>query len=165
MIAVSNTSPLRYLIAAGQAAVLEGLFREILIPTGVAAELMDPAAPLIVREWITHPPAWLRITDLKSMPDVELVAALDRGEREAIQLASECHADILIIDEWKGRTVAKRRRIPLTGAIGILGEAYKRRLIHNPLEILAELRQHGFRISPALVATFELLLRTRYAPE
>jgi predicted nucleic acid-binding protein len=55
VLAVSNTSPLRYLIAAGHADLLFRLFGEILIPSGVAAELSDAATPIAVREWIARP--------------------------------------------------------------------------------------------------------------
>src|ERR1700730_16400357 len=114
MAGVSNTSPLRYLIAVGHAGLLSGLFDQILIPPGVADELSDSAAPLIVRHWISTPPFWLRIQELRGPPDPELMTALDRGEREAIQLASEQKANVLIMDEWKGRAMAASRGLPLT---------------------------------------------------
>ena len=163
MPAVSNTSPLRYLIAAGHADLLGQLFGEILIPSGVAAELSDAAAPASVRQWIARPPAWLRIHPLNSAPDAELITALDRGEREAIVLATERKADVLIIDEWKGRAIAQRRGLPLIGALGVLGEAYRQGLIDAPLQVLAEMRQQGFRIDDQLAVRFEVLLGTRYA--
>jgi len=55
--------------------------------------------------WITQPPAWLRIHSLISPPDAELVAVLDRGEREAIQLLIEHRSS-----EPSGRPVFKERR-------------------------------------------------------
>lgn len=163
MLVVSNTSPLRYLIAVGHAELLAGLFGQILIPTGVARELGNKSAPLTVRRWITHPPAWLQIHSLQSPPDAELVATLDCGEREAIQLIVEKKADILIIDEWKGRAVAQRRGISLIGALGVLGYSYQRVLIDNPLKVLADMRQQGFRIGDQVVADFQVLLQTQYA--
>lgn len=162
---VSNTSPLRYLVAAGHADLLARLFGEILIPAGVADELSDGAAPLQVREWIKNPPEWLHIHPLQFSPDQELMVALDRGEREAIQLAIEQSADLLIMDEWKGRAVVQRRGIPLVGALGILGIAYQQRLIDHPLKILSGIRQQGFHISDSLIAKFKALLGTKYAPE
>ena len=163
MLAVSNTSPLRYLIAVGQVDLLFRLFGEILIPPGVAAELSDPATPASVRQWIARPPAWLRIHPLSAQPDAELIAALDLGERESIQLAFETKADVLIMDEWNGRAIVQSRGLPLTGALGVLGDAYRQGLIDDPLRILAEMRQQGFRISGQLVSRFQVLLRTRYA--
>ena len=85
-------------------------------------------------------------------------ARLDRGEREAIQLAVERKAEVLIIDEWKGRTMHGA-----AGALGVLGDALQPRLIDDPLEILAEMRRHGFRIDDQLAARFRVLLGTRYA--
>lgn len=163
MLVVSNTSPLRYLIAVGRAELLAGLFGEIVIPTGVAQELGDKSAPLIVRQWIARPPAWLRILTLQIRPDAELLATLDLGEREAIQLTAEQKADFLVIDEWKGRAIARRRGLPLIGAIGVLGASYQRALIDDPLNVLVAMRQQGFRISDQLVADFGILLRTKYA--
>jgi predicted nucleic acid-binding protein len=75
----------------------------------------------------------------------------------------ERKADILIIDEWKGRAMARSRILPIIGALGVLGDAFQQRLIDDPLEILAVMRQHGFRINDQLVAKFQVLLRTRYA--
>ncbi|SPE24725.1 hypothetical protein SBA6_10004 [Candidatus Sulfopaludibacter sp. SbA6] len=36
-------------------------------------------------------------------------------------------------------------------------------MIDTPLEVLADMRQGGFRVSNEMVAKFEILLRTRYA--
>jgi hypothetical protein len=41
MIAVSNTTPLRYLIAIGQDDLLAKLFKKVFVPTGVHEELTD----------------------------------------------------------------------------------------------------------------------------
>jgi uncharacterized protein len=91
------------------------------------------------------------------------MTALDRGEREAIQLAEESKADVLIMDEWKGRGIVRSRGLPLIGAIGVLGDGYQQGFIDDPMLILAEMRQQGFRIGNQLVARFQVLLGTRYA--
>lgn len=163
MLVVSNTSPLRYLIAVGHGEVLAGLFGQIWIPAGVAQELKDKSAPPAVRRWIAQPPPWLQVHTLHSVPDAELMTTLDLGEREAIQLTMEQKADVLIIDEWRGRTIAQRRGLPIIGALGVLGDSYRRRLIDDPLNILAAMRQQGFRVSDRLVSDFEALIRTKYA--
>jgi len=161
--AVSNTSPLYYLITVGMAELLGQLFGEVLIPPGVASELADPSRPAAVRQWIDRPPPWLRIRSLNQAPDAELLKDLDLGEREAIQLAVESKASVLIMDERKGRAIVQRRGLPLIGALGVLGEAHQRRILDNPLAVLQAMRQSGFRISNELVARFEVLLGTRYA--
>ena len=82
MLAVSNTSPLRYLVAASHADLLFAFFGEILIPPGVADELWDRGTPVGVRAWIARPPAWLRIHPLASPPDAELISAPARLARK-----------------------------------------------------------------------------------
>lgn len=163
MLAVSNTSPLRYLIAVEQTSLLVQLFDTVLIPPAVFRELSHPAAPWPIRQWIDDHPAWLRIYPLAARPDTELTAFLDDGEAEAIQLTIEQKADVLILDEWKGRTLAQSRLLPITGALGVLGQAHRQGFLDDPLEVLAQMRQKGFRIHEQLVTKFQLLLHTRYA--
>jgi len=140
MLAVSNTSPLYYLIAVGKAELLGQLFGEVLVPPGVASELAHPFRPAAVRQWIDLPPTWLRIRSLNQAPDAELQRDLDLGEREAIQLAIECKADVLIMDERKGRAIVQVRGLPLIGALGVLGEAHQRGILDEPVRVLQAMR-------------------------
>jgi len=163
MIVVSNTSPLHYFIAVQYADVLPQLFTEVHVPPAVIRELSHVNTPVAIRQWITNRPAWLAVDSLKRPLDVDLVANLDQGEAEAIQLADERHADLLILDESEGRAIAQRRGLPLTGALGILGLAYQKRILEEPLIVLAAMREKGFRIHDELASRFQHLLRTRYA--
>jgi len=123
MTVVSNTSPLRYLIAAGQADLLARLFGTILIPSAVERAILDPHAPFSVRHWMVQRPAWLQVREVQTAPDAELTAQLDAGEAEAIQLARELRADALIMDERRGRQVATRRGLTVIGVLGMLRES------------------------------------------
>jgi predicted nucleic acid-binding protein len=69
---VSNTSPLRYLIAVGQADLLPKVFGQVLIPSGVLAELMHPAGRADVHHWLEKRPAWLTVRELQSMASLGL---------------------------------------------------------------------------------------------
>ena len=51
------------------------------------------------------------------------VAGLDQGESEAIIYADEVKADLLLMDETAGRTVAQNMRLPITGSVGVLTRA------------------------------------------
>lgn len=135
MVVVSNTSPLRYLIAAGQAGLLGKLFGTILIPPSVERELLAPHSPSRVRHWVAHRPAWPQIREIKSRPDDDLLSQLHLGEAETIALAHELGADLLIMDERRGRQIAAARGLTVIGALGILRESFRRDLISNPVEV------------------------------
>ena len=60
-VVLADTSPLNYLVLIGEVELLSRLYSQILIPDVVAAELRDPAAPLVVRKWATQPPSWVEI--------------------------------------------------------------------------------------------------------
>lgn len=51
------------------------------------------------------------------------------GEAEAIVLAQELAADILLIDERKARKTALQLGLPVTGILGVLLEAKKAGLV------------------------------------
>jgi len=75
-------------------------------------ELGHAAAPAPVRRWLAHLPIWIDVRPAASAPDAEL-ADLDPGEREAIQLAEEQHADLLLTqyssDCRRRRQILRRR--------------------------------------------------------
>jgi predicted nucleic acid-binding protein len=69
---------------------------------------------------------------------------LDPGEREAIQLAKHEHADLLLMDEKLGVRVAREQGLAVTGTLGVLVQAARRRLIDLELA-LADLQATDFR--------------------
>jgi predicted nucleic acid-binding protein len=89
MIVVSDTSPLRYLIAVDHANILADLFTSVHVPPAVIRELTHAGAPPEVRRWASAFPSWLVVDPLSNPLGPELAASLDQGEAEAIQLAEE----------------------------------------------------------------------------
>ena len=77
-------------------------------------EMQHPEAPPEVSAWASAPPAWLEAMQVQRL-DVTLAPELGTGEREAISLALEVHADVLLIDERvAGDISAIPHRNPLT---------------------------------------------------
>lgn len=150
MIAVADTSLLNYLILLGKADLLPELFGRVLVPPAVLNELRDPDAPPAVRVWALQPPVWLEPRAVHAMAG-DLPLHFGAGEREALSLALEMHADILLIDERAGREHAELRKIPVTGTLGILLRASALAPIDIP-EMLKKLKGLRFRVSPELEA-------------
>ncbi len=49
-----------------------------------------------------------------------LSSRLDQAEAEAIALATEINADVVLLDERDGRRIAKQVGLPTTGVLGLL---------------------------------------------
>lgn len=151
MIVVADTSPLNYLIRLGHADVLREIYGRVLIPHAVLTEMQHPDAPSEVRAWASAPPAWLEHKQVQQL-DGTLASELGAGEREAISLALEVAADVLLIDERAGRQQAEARHIEVAGTLAVLLQASLRGYFDFP-EALQQLRQYGFRVSRVVEAT------------
>lgn len=113
MIVVSDTAPINYLVLIDCAAVLHDLFQQVVIPGAVFQELSSPYAPDEIRVWCKSMPDWCRVETVKTVPP-ELMH-LGAGEREAIALTEQLGAELLLIDEARGRRAARQRGLSITG--------------------------------------------------
>lgn len=62
----------------------------------------------MVKIWIAQPPNWLQIQPIELSQDIEL-KKLDLGEQEAILLAEQLKADLVILDDKSARRIAVER--------------------------------------------------------
>ena len=135
IVVVADTSPLNYLVRIHGQDLLFILYERVLVPTAVIKELDDSRTPVIVRAWLSHLPEWIDVREVLSPPDAALME-LGPGEREAIQLAHDEHADLLLIDERIGVSAARRRGLAVTGTLGVLIQAAR----YGSVDIEAALR-------------------------
>ena len=154
MIVVSDTSPLRYLAALGGIEWLPLLFEEVVCPPEVIAECLHERAPSELRSWARSLPPWLRVVPASAgARPLDTDTLLDGGETAALLLARELKADLLLMDERKGRAVAGRLGIAVTGTLGVLVEAALRGLIDFD-EVIGVLRtKTNFLADDAVIAT------------
>lgn len=150
MIVVADTSPINYLVLIDAIGVLPALYKNIVVPPAVYAELQAAETPQKVRDFVKTLPFWFNVKQLNVSIDSEL-SELDAGEREAIALVEELNADALIIDERAGREQARKRGIFIIGTLGILNSAAEKGLLDLP-DALEKIQQTSFRASEKLIA-------------
>ncbi|MBR6028634.1 MAG: DUF3368 domain-containing protein [Clostridia bacterium] len=127
MIVVSDSTPLITLMKAMQLDLLHKLFGEIAIPQAVFSELTSNSSFRDEADLIRNSD-YIRVVQVSHPDHVDILcraAGLDRGESEAIVFADESKADLLLMDEAKGRQVARNMNIPILGSIGILIRAFQ----------------------------------------
>ena len=144
MLIVSDTSPILNLVAIERLELLKDLYGSIVIPPAVSAELHDNGIFLATD--------WIQVVEPLNRAAVEALRAdLDAGESEAIVLAQQLNASLLLIDERLGRRAATQLGLDVTGLLGILAEARKRGLISACAPLLDDMiRRAGFWIGDRL---------------
>ncbi|MBI3491044.1 MAG: DUF3368 domain-containing protein [Acidobacteria bacterium] len=153
MIVVSDTSPVLNLERIGRLELLPALYRQVLIPTAVYVELRgSPSAPARQIDVDVFP--WLIVATATDRQLVEdLRAKLDVGEAEAIALALERRADLLLVDEKRARRTATASGLSVTGLLGVIVQAKHAGVIDAARPILDDLiRTARFWIGPLLYA-------------
>lgn len=127
MIVVSDTTPLISLMKTGHLNLLEKYFGEVQIPEAVFRELTSNKRFADEAEQIRGCPFIhiVKINDYKSVNLLRRATGLDLGESEAIVLSDDVYADLLLMDEAKGRDVAEQMQIKIMGTIGFLMASYQ----------------------------------------
>ena len=154
MIVVSDTTPIISLLKARRLELLKTMFGEIIVPNAVYEELVSN--PRFTDEAkLIKSSVFIRKSFLHNEQAVHLLmrsAGLDKGESEAITLARERSAYILLMDEAKGRQVAKRMGLPVMGTLGLLLASYKRGFLgcEDVVECIEAMEKAGIRISDTL---------------
>jgi hypothetical protein len=145
MIVISNSTPLIALAKINHLQLLKEYFGGILIPEEVYDEVvrrgsgLAGASEIAACDWITR----AQVTNRLAVD--ALCISLDRGEAEAIVLASEKNG-LLIIDDGEGRKAARQLGLKITGTIGILLLASKERKL-DLRSALDDLKAAGFHLS------------------
>lgn len=131
MIVVSNTTPLISLFKIGQIDILKILFKKVYIPTAVYKEIAVLGKGKHSSD-VLDTLDYIKVQDAQNKLAVDLLQSqLDYGEAEAIVLANELNADILILDEKKARKVAQANLQKVIGTIGLLQIAKDKGIIPN----------------------------------
>ena len=131
MIVISDTTPIISLLKADRKDLLQKLYGIVLIPKAVYRELTEnkkfaDEAEVIKTLDFLHT---IMVKNIKSVNVLRSVTGLDEGESEALIMYDEQKADLLLMDEHKGRSVAKQLNIRHIGTAGVLMLAYDKGFI------------------------------------
>jgi predicted nucleic acid-binding protein len=148
VIVLSDTSLIHYLVVIGEAEILHAIFGQVIVPSAVLNELQRSGAPEVVRLWVSDPPPWLLI---RTPTQIDPTIQLGRGEIEAICLAVELHADVVLMDDRRGRRVAESHGLSVVGTVNVLEVAAERELLSLPVAI-EKLRETNFHIAERILA-------------
>jgi len=84
---------------------------------------------------------------------VYLDAFADAGETQAMLLYKEVDADYLLIDDKRGRTVAKINQIKTIGSLGVLLQAKRAGLVPRVAPLIAQIAASPVFMSENLIQT------------
>lgn len=145
---VCDTTVLLYLGRINHAQLLPKLFEAILVPKTVILELdagrllrSDTIDPRNL-DWVTSVEATL--SEMNALPPNHL----GRGERAVIAYAHAHTGCVAGLDDLQARIFADELGLKVIGTIGVLIRAKQAGVIHSIRELLQNLQQQGFHLSP-----------------
>lgn len=104
--------------------------------------------PEVLQEYGKSLPDWIKIVSVKNKDkQKEFEKLVDLGEASAIALALELPDSVLIIDDKKGRILAHKLHIELTGTLGTLLKAKQKGVIPAIKPFLNRLKQIEYWLS------------------
>ncbi len=145
MSVVSDTTAITTLLKAEQPRLLQDLYGQVLVPQAVWDEL---------KAFHSQLPEFIELHALRS-PIQRLAGteSLGRGEAEALLLAKELNAHLLLTDDRQARLAARRLHIPCIGLVGMIVQAKRLGKISSVREMLNLLEaKGGLYLSDTVVA-------------
>jgi predicted nucleic acid-binding protein len=142
---VSDTTAITTLLKAGQQQLLQDLYGRVLVPQAVWDEL---------KKFHSLLPEFIELHPLRA-PIQRLAGteSLGRGEAEALLLAKELNAQLLLTDDRQARLAARRLHIPCIGLVGMIVQAKRLGKISSVREMLNLLEtKGGLYLSDTVVA-------------
>jgi uncharacterized protein len=135
MIVVSDTTAITTLVKADEARFLQALFGRVTIPQAVWDELMEFHSGL--PDFVFLCP----VADARQRFPETLSPG--RGEVEAIQLARELNADLLLTDDRKAAQAAAGLGIQCAGLLGLVVRARQTGQILSAQDFIEKLEKRG----------------------
>jgi uncharacterized protein len=142
---IADAGPLIAFARIGRLALLQQVVGALVVPDAVYDDVVlkgrgKPGADAIEQS------TWIRQQAIQDRAAVaHFPPVLEQGEREAIVLAGELGATLLM-DDHHAREAAEERGIEVVGVLWVLGEAKRRALVPEVRPIVDELLAVGYRL-------------------
>lgn len=146
---VINASPLICLGKLGCLDWLGVLASELVVPSGVAAEIEAGPADDGARAWLRSSGAQ-HVRASREIAEEITGWGLGRGESEVLSWARAHQGSIAVLDDRAARRCASVFNLPVLGTVGILMRAKRRNLIPQLSVIMDKAAKVGLYISPAV---------------
>lgn len=147
---VCDSSALIVLARIGRLDILEKMVKALLIPQAVYEDIVVKGASR-AGEIEVRKAKWIEKRNVSNRELVrKLNVSLGLGESEAIALAKEIKADLIILDDQKARKAAISEGLRVAGLLALLIQAKEKGIIERVRPIIDELKHKGFFISKDL---------------
>ena len=146
---ICNTTPLIALASIDLLELLNSLKEDWCVPEAVFREatVKDKPYSEVLSEFLKG--KIQKVNDMDAVKDLNIF--IDLGEAEVIQLASELDSPLVIIDEIRGRNIAKLKKLTVIGTVGLLLKAKERGLIENILPLVEKMKSKNIHLSKELI--------------
>lgn len=150
MILVADCSALIALASCDGLHLLDALFGTVIVPEAVYREAVvgDKPEAQPLKEYLQG-----KVRKIDAVGSILLDGFSDLGETEAMLLYKQYSADKLLIDDKRGRRMAKINHISTIGSLGVLLAAKQAGLIDQIFPFVNKLASSDIDVFAALIAT------------
>lgn len=147
---IADAGPIIAFARIGRLELLQRVVADLMVPEAVYDDLVVKGRGKPGADEVAKSP-WIRRVSVQDRDAVmDFPPVLAQGEREAIVLAQERRATLLM-DDQRAREVAQERGIEVVGVLWVLGEAKRRGFVTEVRSIVEELLTIGYRLHPERV--------------
>ena len=159
---IADAGPIIALCKIDKLNLLITLFKFCYITAEVYNEVIlgNDAAVDCIKLAVENKQLIIETTNIKEQASVRL---LDKGEATSIMLALSKDNCALLIDEFKGRNIAKQLHIPVIGLTGLLLLAKEKKLIKTVMPLLQDVRNNGYWLSDKFLKDIALKVGEKYS--
>ncbi len=149
---IANAGPIIAFSLIDRLDILQEIFSEVLVPEAVDREIL--LGGTLGLGLATYRGAkWIQVKAHQSPADPLLNTVLHTGEASVIQLARELDVKRVLIDEPKGRKIARSvYGLSVIGSARVLVEGKRQGVLPAVKDALQAMRESGYRLSDAIVS-------------